>query len=48
MRKKIKEMTDDEFENAAGAVFAELDVKDRHLDERFERLWNGDIANGKY
>jgi len=47
MRKKVKEMTDEEFKTSVGAVLTELSEKDKNLYERFDRFWRDDIATGK-
>lgn len=47
MRKKVKELSDENFQTSINAVHTELSEKDKSIYERFDRFWRDELVNGR-
>ena len=48
MRKKVAEMTEEEFTTVVGAVMTEISEKDKNLVEVFNRHWHYELSTHYY
>lgn len=47
MRKKVKELSDEDFKTSVNAVLTDLSEKDKSIYERFDRFWRDELATGR-
>ena len=48
MRKKAREMTDEQFQTCVGAVMTDISEKDKNLLEAHNRIWGQELATHCY